>query len=166
MRNIFGKQRIRFLILAAILIVTICAGSVWHAQEQKKTPSLRLAWGSQGSGPGQFYNPWGVAVDSSGNVYVVDSGNNRVVEFTGDGKYITQLGNSTIPSGVAVDSSGGIYVTDSGNNRVQKFGTFATISADQVILIIAIVAGVLAFLILRYPKNLRRMIMPATCFCV
>jgi DNA-binding beta-propeller fold protein YncE len=208
MRNIFGKQRIRFLILAAILIVTICAGSVWHAQEQKKTPSLRLAWGSQGSGPGQFNLPsgvgvdssgnvyvadtgnnrvqkftgsgsfitqWGlhlfnypvgVAIDSAGNVYVVDSGNNRVVEFTGDGKYITQLGNSTIPSGVAVDSSGGIYVTDSGNNRVQKFGTVATISADQVILIIAIVAGVLAFLILRYPKNLRRMIMPATCFCV
>ena len=255
MRNIFKKQRIKLLILAAILIVTIYAGFVWQAQEQKKAPSFLLAWGSQGSGPGQFYNPWGVAVDSSGNVYVadygndrvekftssgtfvtqwgsvgsgpgqfvvpvgvavdssgnvyvadtgnnrvqkftgsgsfitqcglhlfnypvgvaidsagnvyvVDSGNNRVVEFTGDGKYITQLGNSTIPSGVAVDSSGGIYVTDSGNNRVQKFGTFATISADQVILIIAIVAGVLAFLILRYPKNLRRMIMPATCFCV
>jgi DNA-binding beta-propeller fold protein YncE len=30
-------------------------------------------WGSQGSGNGQFYDPEGIAVDSSGNVYVVDT---------------------------------------------------------------------------------------------
>src|SRR5208282_3664454 len=107
-----------------ILIVTICAGFVWQAQEQKKTASLLLAWGAQGSGPGQFYNPWGVAVDSSGNVYVVDYGNNRVEKFTSSGTFVTQWGsygseNSgpgqfNLPSGVAVDSSGNVYVTDSG----------------------------------------------------
>ena len=139
MRNKFGKQRIRFLILAAILIVTIYAGFVWQAQEHKKTSSLLLAWGSQGSGPGQFYNPWGVAVDSSGNVYVVDYGNNRVEKFTSSGTFVTQWGsygseNSgpgqfNLPSGVGVDSSGNVYITDTGNNRVEKFtssGTFIT----------------------------------------
>src|SRR5208282_3881695 len=140
----------------------------WNYRVQKfdSSGSFITQWGSRGSGPGQFAVPVGVAIDSSGNVYVADSGNNRVEKFTGNGKYIAQLGNSTIPSGVAVDSSGNVYVTDSGNNRVQKFGTGATISSDQVVLIIAIVAGALAFLILKYPKNLRRMIMPATCFCL
>ena len=34
-------------------------------------------WGSYGSDNGQFSYPWGITVDSGGNVYVVDSGNNQ-----------------------------------------------------------------------------------------
>lgn len=41
-------------------------------------------WGSQGSGDGQFLNLRGIAVDNSGNVYVVDEGNNRIQKFTAD----------------------------------------------------------------------------------
>jgi tripartite motif-containing protein 71 len=36
------------------------------------------AWGSYGSGNGQFKNPYHVAVDGLGEVYVADSGNNRI----------------------------------------------------------------------------------------
>lgn len=36
-----------------------------------------ITWGSSGSGDGQFFNPAGVAVDGSGNVYVVDGTNDR-----------------------------------------------------------------------------------------
>ena len=39
-------------------------------------------WGSWGSGDGQFKYPYGVAVDSSGNVYVADTGNNRIQKFS------------------------------------------------------------------------------------
>ena len=38
-------------------------------------------WGTQGSGDGQFYSPEGIAVDGTGNVYVADTGNNRVQVF-------------------------------------------------------------------------------------
>ena len=37
-------------------------------------------WGSLGNGDGQFWVPRGVAVDSSGNVYVADSDNDRIQE--------------------------------------------------------------------------------------
>ena len=122
MRNVFlncRRVRIRFLILAAILIVIMLGAFVWQAQEQKKPPSFLLAWGSQGSGPGQLNAPFGVAVDSSGNVYVTDtygpkSSNSRVVKFTGSGAFITQWGSTQFHSleKVAVDSSGNVYVAD------------------------------------------------------
>jgi DNA-binding beta-propeller fold protein YncE len=87
--------------------------------------------------------PRGIAVDSSGYVYVADSGNNRIQKFDSDSNFITTWGSQGSgdgqfrnPSGIAVDSSGYVYVADSGsvcvpsgNNRIQKFdsdGTFIT----------------------------------------
>jgi PKD repeat protein len=85
-------------------------------------------WGSRGSGDGQFYEPYGVALDSSDNVYVADSYNNRIQKFTSSGKFITKWGSSGSgdgefngPESVAVDSSGNVYVADMGNNRIQVF---------------------------------------------
>ena len=112
--------------------------------------------GMTGRGPSQFLGVGGVAVDASGNVYETDPDNGRVLKFSGDGKYITQLGNSTIPWAVAVDASGNVYVTDRENDRVQKFGTVATISVDQIALTVAIALVALTFIILKRPKNLRR----------
>ena len=87
-----------------------------------------LAWGSGGSSSGQFNNPYGVAVDGSGNVYVADTGNNRIQKFTSGGAYVTQWGTAgsgngqfSNPYGVAVDGSGNVYVSETINNRIQKF---------------------------------------------
>ncbi|OPH50000.1 hypothetical protein BC351_36505 [Paenibacillus ferrarius] len=89
-------------------------------------------WGSEtfktGSDLGQFAYPRGVAVDSSGNVYVADTDNHRIQKLTattwsqwggqnGDGD---ELGEFSSPTGVAVDSSGNVYVADRDNNRIQK----------------------------------------------
>jgi tripartite motif-containing protein 71 len=41
-------------------------------------------WGSKGTGDGEFVNPNGIAMDSSGNVYVADAGNNRIQVFAPD----------------------------------------------------------------------------------
>ena len=83
-----------------------------------------FAGSGQGPDANQFSYPFGVAVDSSGNVYVADSGNNRVQQFASDcttpclGVTITDGLNN--PRGVAVDGSGNVYVADTYNNRVQK----------------------------------------------
>jgi tripartite motif-containing protein 71 len=85
-------------------------------------------WGTQGTGNGQFYEPWGVAVDSSGNVFVTEYLNHRVQKFNNNGGFIrkwgtpgTGNGQFDSPTGVAVDHSGNVFVADSENDRVQKF---------------------------------------------
>ena len=85
-------------------------------------------WGSFGFGDGQFTGLRGVAMDSSNNIYVTDSGNDRVQKFTSTGTYITQWGSAGSgygqflgPYGVAMDRSGNVYVIDYHNYRVQKF---------------------------------------------
>jgi len=88
--------------------------------EASSNTSYLTQFGSTGSGNGQFQNPGGVAVDSNNNVFVADSGNNRIQKFSNSGKYIDQfnyLGNfqsGTLynPSAIAIDSSNNIFVVD------------------------------------------------------
>ena len=82
----------------------------------------------------QFYRPYGVAVDSSGTVYVADSSNHRIRKVTSAGAVTTLAGSGTAgypegtgsaaqfdnPYGVAVDSAGTVYVADFGNNSIRK----------------------------------------------
>lgn len=99
---------------------------------------FQFAFGTRGSGGGQFNvpGPAGVAVNSSGNIFVADPGNNRVQKFSSTGTFISSIGSSgsgdgqfSGPTGIAIDSSDNLYVADTGNNRIQKFnsaGTFVT----------------------------------------
>ncbi|MEJ0021442.1 MAG: 6-bladed beta-propeller [Candidatus Doudnabacteria bacterium] len=86
--------------------------------------------GIYGSDDGQLANPQGIAIDSSGNIYVTDADNNRVQKFDPSGNFITQWGSGgpgdvefSFISGIAIDSSGSIYVADTRNGRIQKFTT-------------------------------------------
>ena len=93
--------------------------------------------GSYGSGDGQFNGVYGVAVDSSGNVYVPDAGLRRVQTFDGSGALLTTWGSPgtgdgqfAYPLGVAVDASGNIYIADSSNYRIQKFAPTVPVAPD------------------------------------
>jgi sugar lactone lactonase YvrE len=92
-----------------------------EAKLETCTSETECKEGISGSGEGQFNSPLGLALDGVGDVFVADSGNNRVEEFSATGNYITQFGlQFSRPAGIAV-AGGQAYVVDSGNNRVQKW---------------------------------------------
>lgn len=92
------------------------------------TLRFALAWGRQGVGSGDFLKPFGIAADSSGNIYVADTYNSRIQVFDSSGTFMkswgqkgTGSGNLARPWDVTVDSEGTVYVADTYNCRVQKF---------------------------------------------
>ncbi|HEU6449383.1 MAG TPA: hypothetical protein VFV23_13205 [Verrucomicrobiae bacterium] len=84
------------------------------------------AFGTNGTDIGQFNSPEGLAYDSVGNLYIVDSGNNRIAVANGStvlgmsGSNGTNFGEFSSPARISVNERG-IYIADSGNRRIQCF---------------------------------------------
>ena len=85
-------------------------------------------WGSTGTDEGMLNGPSGIHFDSEDTLFVVDSRNDRVQQFTKDGEFLSSFGRSgtghgefSRPWGITIDNNGDIYIADWGNHRVQKF---------------------------------------------
>jgi sugar lactone lactonase YvrE len=120
-------------------VVTTLAGSSGQAGSSDGSGSSAL-----------FLYPFAVAVDSSGNVYVADSGNQNIRKVTAGGSVTTLAGTVGVagsldgtangalfnaPQGIAVDLSGNVYVSDTNNCTIRK------ITAAGVVTTLAGAAG-------------------------
>ena len=97
-----------------------------------------VTWGSQGSGDGQFQSPYGIAIDSVGNIYVADGYNYRIEKFDNTGGFLAKWslqgpGDGSFGGAMAItiDSTGDVYVLngDYWTYDIQKFdssGNFIT----------------------------------------
>ena len=66
-------------------------------------------------------NPYGIAVDGAGNVYVADRNSNKVAKLSAADGTVTAVGSGFVtPQGVAVDAAGNVYVSDVGDGTVKK----------------------------------------------
>ncbi len=123
---------------AGLCAIAACL-ALWAAPASARTVHVFAGeFGAEGTGPGQFKSPEGVAVnDATHDVYVVDRGNRRVQEFNSTGSpVIAEFNGAAAPSGafvepgwIAVDNSGDpldpskedVYVADRGSGMIDKF---------------------------------------------
>ena len=111
-----------------------------------------LAGAAEGNMPltvARFADPYGVAVDQAGTIYIADAGdNNRIRKLTQGGATSTLAGGKegyadgqgaqamfNTPSGIAIDGKGNLYVADTGNNAIRKVapdGTVSTLAGSGV----------------------------------
>src|SRR5690349_314090 len=94
------------------------------------TAGFNSSFAEKGSGNGQLSEPFDLALDSKGNIWISDTGNNRIEEFSEKGEYLGQFGKLgsgkgefKSPKGIVIDSLGNFWIVDSGNNRVQKLNS-------------------------------------------
>jgi uncharacterized protein (TIGR03437 family) len=128
--------------IAADLTVTTIAGSGLAGYAGDNGPAAAAI----------LDTPQGVAVDGAGNIYIADSGNNRIRMVSADGNIATIAGNGlTIftgdggpatlatlsgPDFVLADGSGNLFIADTGHHRVRKVtpdGKIQTIAGDGTV---------------------------------
>lgn len=110
--------------------------TVYEVQKFNSSLVYQSAFGSAGTGNGQFDTPSAIAIDASNNIWVADTNNNRIQKFNSSGTYQSQFGAAGLadgsfysPTGIEIDSSSNIWVADYGNNRIQKFNSSGTFQA-------------------------------------
>ena len=95
---------------------------VQNGEKKLETCTSSCQAGIAGSGEGQFSKPAYVAF-SGGNLYVTDTQNHRVEEFTPQGSFLREFGSSvlSLPEGIAADKAGNLYVVDHEKGDVVVF---------------------------------------------
>ena len=121
--------------IAVLIVLAACAG---HLSQIETVVVSTLAGGEEGFADGEgssarFYWPSNIAIDTAGNLYVVDNGNNCIRKITPKGEVSTLAGGErgladgegnaarfNRPSGIAMNAAGDLYVADTANHRIRK----------------------------------------------
>jgi DNA-binding beta-propeller fold protein YncE len=107
-----------FVIIAIIVAIVVAVVALGSLHTSQREPNRQREFALPFTG---LHDPRGVALDSAGNVYVADSGNNRVLKLAAGSSTQTVLPFTglALPAGVAVDTVGNVYVADPGHDSEQ-----------------------------------------------
>jgi hypothetical protein len=119
-----GNHRVRRINLATGVITTVAGSGYGFGGDSGRAADAKL------------YFPTGVAADGMGNLYIADTGNNRVRKVTPPGFISTAAGTGNsldlgAPGGLTVDGAGNLYIAEQGRHRIRKLtpgGVFTTVA--------------------------------------
>lgn len=123
-------QRWLTWIVALLLIFGALAVALVFLLQGDGPPDYETALGVKGTEKGQLDSPAGVAVDSGGNLFVLDTNNSRIQRLDPNGKVIELFGDPgsadglfSAPLRLVFSSEGILWVADTDNDRLQSFNT-------------------------------------------
>ena len=138
--------------LVASLLLLVGCGDTTETTTDKFTVSTVAGVSMLGSADAvganaSFNYPSGIVADSSGNLFIADTGNSKIRKITPAGVVSTIAGGDSngstdavgtdasfnFPSGIAIDSNNNLFVTDAGNNKIRKItpsGVVSTIAGS------------------------------------
>ena len=115
--------------LLSILFYSISSYESLFAESNNTEYQFLNKFGGKGSEDGQLISPHSIDIDKDGNVYVTDTGNDRIQKYNSDGKFILKWGGEGVGDGefdklhdVVVDPSGQyVYTLELKNHRVEIY---------------------------------------------
>jgi DNA-binding beta-propeller fold protein YncE len=114
----------RFCVLLPVvcLLATVASAQSEDRVVEGRTavPRFLKAWGEEGSEPGEFHFPIGVAVNAADEVFVTDFYNDRVQKFSVEGELLAVLPVLPNPGGIALSRSGDLYLSHFAEQKREK----------------------------------------------
>jgi tripartite motif-containing protein 71 len=113
-RRLARRRRKVALLAAAVMLSSLITNQVSCSRAaEPELPATRflLSWGKEGTEPGEFHFPIGIAINPADEILVTDHYNNRVQRFDREGKLLGHFAVLPNPGGIALDKAGNTYLS-------------------------------------------------------
>jgi sugar lactone lactonase YvrE len=107
------RRQVALLTVVVLLFDLVTNQSSHSRAAEPELPAARflLTWGKEGTEPGEFHFPIGIAINPADEILITDHYNNRVQRFDRAGKLLGHFAVLPNPGGIALDKSGNVYLS-------------------------------------------------------